>query len=274
MKHFLSCLIVVIITSGGIARSQESPRGASETLENLFNRLVDNYSDQERIQINDSIRTILEGYAKSDSVFRHTFENLRYLGQITSPDSLIKIITWNLVLENEPGRYYCFLVRKMGDSKQNKVYPLSAKYNPDTVRTDTTYNTTNWYGALYYDLRPVIIDGRREWILLGIDYGNAEISRKIIEVLDFKDDDSLSLGRNWFIADEKKSYRIVLEYASNSMMTLRFRSGTSVIFDHLAPFSSSHQGDHRYYGPDYSFDTYDFNGTEWKLNLNVDARNK
>ncbi len=43
----------------------------------------------------------------------------------------------------------------------------------DPVRTDTTYNESDWYGALYYDLRPYIIDKQRCWVLLGIDYGNA-----------------------------------------------------------------------------------------------------
>ncbi len=67
--------------------------------------------------------------------------------------------------------------------KNNKIYRLSTGYNEDPVRTDTTYKVSDWYGALYYDLRPYIIDNTGCWVLLGIDYGNAVISRKIIEVL-------------------------------------------------------------------------------------------
>ncbi len=59
-------------------------------LEELFDRLTGNYNDTERIRINDSIRIILDSYVKSDSVFKHRFTNLRYLGQIMSPDSLLK----------------------------------------------------------------------------------------------------------------------------------------------------------------------------------------
>jgi hypothetical protein len=274
MKRFALYLILYILLPTGIARSQSQVNDTPQVLEDLFDRLVGNYNDTDRIQINDSINMILNSYVRSDTVFTHRFNNLRYLGQIMSPDSLLKIITWNLVLENEPGRYYCYFIRKQGSGKENKIYRLSVSYNENPVRTDTTYNESNWYGALYYDLKPLIVDNIRYWVLLGIDYGNYEISRKIIEVLSFSPDDSILFGRKWFSAGNEIKYRDVFEYASNAMMSLRFRSENSVIFDHLVPFSSTHKDDHRYYGPDYSFDAYDFKDGFWKMTLNVDARNQ
>jgi hypothetical protein len=251
-----------------------SARDTPQVLKEFFDRLVDNYNDNDRIRINDSIRMILDGYVKSDTVFTHRFTNLRYLGQIMSPDSLLKIITWNLVLENEPGRYFCYFIRKQERGKENKIYRLSASYNESPVRTDTIYSESNWYGALYYDLKSYIIDNRHCWVLLGIDYGNSFISRKIIEVLSFSNDDSIIFGRKWFASTEEVKYRDVFEYASNAMMSLRFRSDSSIVFDHLVPFSSSHKDDRQYYGPDYSFDKYNFENGSWKLKINVDARNQ
>jgi hypothetical protein len=274
MKTFISYLLLYIVLSTGIAKSQVSTKDTPQVLEDLFDRLVDNYNDSDRIRINDSIRIILDGYVKSDTVFTHRFTNLRYLGQIISPDSLIKIITWNLVLENEPGRYFCYFIIKQDPGGENMIYRLSASYNDDPVRTDTTYSEPNWYGALYYDLKPCIIDNRRCWVLLGIDYGNFFISRKIIEVLNFSTDNSIIFGRKWFASGEELKYREVFEYASNAMMSLRFRSDSSIIFDHLVPFSDSHKNDRQYYGPDYSFDEYIFENGIWKLTMNVDARNK
>jgi hypothetical protein len=274
MKPFILCLVFSILLSTGIAKSQESVKDAPQVLKELFDRLVDNYNDNDRIRINDSIRSIIDGYVKSDTVFTHRFTNLRYLGQIMSPDSLLKIITWNLVLENEPGRYFCYFIRKQEHGKENKIYRLSTSYNESPVRTDTIYSELNWYGALYYDLRSYIIDNKRYWVLLGIDYGNSFISRKIIEVLSFSNDDSIIFGRKWFASTEEVKYRDVFEYASNAMMSLRFRSDSSIVFDHLVPFSSSHKDDRQYYGPDYSFDKYNFENGLWKLKINVDARNK
>ena len=274
MRLFIIYLILFMLFSTSVAKSQVSATDTPQVLEELFDRLVGNYNDSERIQINDSIRLILDSYVKSDSVFTHRFTNLRYLGQIVSPDSSLKIITWNLVLENEPGKYFCYFIRKQDAVKENKIYRLSVTYNEKPVDSDTTYTESDWYGALYYDLRPFIIDNIRCWILLGIDYGNSEISRKIIEVLSFTPDNSIVFGRKWFASGEEKTYRAVFEYASNAMMSLRFRSESSIIFDHLVSFSSTHKDDRQYYGPDYSFDAYNFENGLWKLVLNVDARNK
>ena len=274
MKRFVLYIILFILLPTGIARSQAPVNNTSQVLEDLFDRLVGNYNDTDRIHINDSIRTILDRYVRSDSVFTHRFNNLRYLGQIMSPDSLLKIITWNLVLENEPGRYYCYFIRKQESGQKSKIYRLSVSYNENPVITDSTYNESNWYGALYYDLRPCIVENSYCWVLLGIDYGNYEISRKIIEVLSFSPDNSIVFGRKWFSSGNEIKYRDVFEYASNAMMSLRFKSENSIIFDHLVSFSSTHKDDHRYYGPDFSFDAYNFENGLWKLTLNVDARNQ
>ena len=272
MRPFILYLIIFVLIIPGKANCQVSSKDTPQKLEELFDRLVGNFNDSDRIVINDSIRLILDGYVKSDTVFTHRFTNLRYLGQIVSPDSLLKIITWNLVLENEPGWYFCYFIRKQ-EHRNNKVYRLSVRYNENPVKTDTTYTETNWYGALYYDLKPYIIENKRCWVLLGIDYGNSFISRKIIDVLSFGSDDSIIFGRKWFSSDKDKKYRDVFEYASNAMMSLHFRSDSSIVFDHLVPFSASHKDDHQYYGPDYSFDQYSFQNGIWKLKLNVDARN-
>ena len=273
MRSVILYLILFISLSTGIAKSQISAKDTPQVLEELFNRLVDNYNDTDRIRINDSIRLIIDGYVKSDTVFIHRFTNLRYLGQIMSPDSLLKIITWNLVLENAPGRYFCYFIRKQEPGESNKIYRLSASYNENPVKTDTIYTEPDWYGALYYDLKPYKTNDKSCWVLLGIDYGNSFISRKIIEVLSFAPDNSIIFGRKWFASGEEIKFRDVFEYASNAMMSLRFKSDSSIVFDHLVPFSASHKDDRQYYGPDYSFDAYNFKNGLWKLIINVDARN-
>jgi hypothetical protein len=274
MRSFLLYLALFILISTNTVNCQISHADTPQILEELFNRLAENYNDNDRIRINDSIRMILDGYVKSDSVFTHRFTNLRYLGQITSPDSLIKIVTWNLILENEPARYYCYFIRKQEQVGENKIYALSANYNEKPVNTDTTYNQSDWYGALYYDLKPCTIDNIRCWVILGIDYGNPDISRKLIDVLNFKPDGSIVFGRKWFESGEEKRYRVVFEYASNAMVSLRFKSENSIIFDHLVPFKPSLTDDRQFFGPDYSFDAYDFDKGIWQLKINVDVRNK
>ena len=122
MRVFTIYLILFISLSTGIAKSQIPANDTPQVLEELFDRLVDNYDDNDSIRINDSIRLIIDSYVKSDTVFNHRFTNLRYLGQITSPDSLIKIITWNLVLENKPGTVFLLFHQKTGIRERKQDY--------------------------------------------------------------------------------------------------------------------------------------------------------
>jgi hypothetical protein len=275
MRRLILYLIIsgVLLSTGSI-KGQESSDSTSDILGKLYGRLVNNYDDLSRIRINDSIRVIVDSYVRSDSVFSHRFDNLRYLGQIISSDSVIKIVTWNLVLGNSPGRYYCYIIRKEGEGKKNKVFKLETEYKVAQVKKDTTYTSSDWYGALYYELRYCEADGKPAWVMLGIDYGNPMVTRKIIEVLSFGPDDSLLFGRKWFVAGELKSFREVMEYAAHATMTLRFSSENSIVFDHLVPFSQSQAGDRQYYGPDYSTDAYYLKNGIWRLSVNIDARNK
>jgi len=260
--------------SGGTIKGQESSDSTSTLLGKLYDRLVNNYDDLSRIRINDSIRVIIDSYVRSDSVFNHRFDNLRYLGQIMSSDSILKIVTWNLVLGKSPGKYYCYIIRKEGEDKKNKVYNLSTEYKDKPVNKDTTYTESDWYGALYYELRYCEAEGKPAWVMLGIDYGNPTVTRKIIEVLSFGPDDSLLFGRKWFISGDITTFREVMEYAAYATMSLRFSSEKSIVFDHLVPFSPSQTGNRQYYGPDYSTDAYYLKDGMWRLSVNIEARNK
>jgi hypothetical protein len=274
MRRFILYLYIIVFFLPSMVKGQGISNDTPEELEKLFGRLVNNYDDSVRLQINDSIRIIIDSYVRSDSIFKHRFTNLRYLGQITSPDSLIKIVTWNLVLAKSPGRYYCYLIKKGEPGKSNRVYSLTSEYREGEIRTDTTYTVSNWYGALYYDLKPYIIAGKRCWVLLAIDYGNPYNSRKIIDVLNFTPDESILFGRKWFKSGDQFIYRKVFEYSSNGIMTLRFTSDRSIVFDHLVPIYTSENAGRQSYGSDYSYDAYNFENGIWRLSINVDARNK
>ncbi len=273
MKIFLFILLLVIIHPS-VAQTDEKPSQISVNLENLYSRLLKSSDDEQKMRINDSIRLIISGYAASDTVFQHNFENLRYLGQITSPDSLLKIITWNLILNNGSNNYNLYIIKRTSPDVQSRIYNLNGEFSEEPPRTDTTYSETDWYGALYYDVRPVATDDETLYLLLGLDFGNSLITRKIIEVLSFSDKDSLIFGREWFMKGKAMIYREVLEYSSTAVTILRFVNNNQIVFDHLVPFSPEHANDRRYYGPDYSYDAYEYRNGLWRLRTNVDIRNK
>jgi hypothetical protein len=274
MRRIWSILILTSIIITSPVKGQINSGNISAELEKLFGRLRENFSSDEKLVINDSIRLIIENYVKSDTVFNHRFSNLRYLGQITSTDSLIKIITWNLILEDGVNKYFCYIVKRSEHESRSKVFNLSGLYKETPIKEDTTYSQMNWYGALYYDIRPFIFNNETNYVILGIDYGNSFITRKIIDILSFNSRNEPVFGKNCFTDGNFIKPRIVFEYASTAVMTLRFISDTSVVFDHLSPFSPEFKDNHQFYGPDFSFDSYNLENGYWRLITDIDIRNK
>lgn len=272
MKRILIIIILVLIQIILVTEGKASESDTSVILEKLFSRLTASREDVDRIRINDSIKFIIDWYSESDTAFTHKFTNLRFLGQITSRDSRLKIITWNLILKDSRSRYYCYFINNTG--KKNQVYRLEGKYSEAPVKSDVTYTEKNWYGALYYDLRPYGKGNDNYWVLLGIDFGNPSITRKIIDVVSFTPEGGIILGRKLFGSGNTAKFREVLEYSSEAVVSLKFVSDKSIVFDHLVPLSPALKGSREYYGPDYSYDSYNLEKGIWIFESNVDIRNR
>jgi hypothetical protein len=273
MKKSIFLVTILSFLLIGNILSQVNLPSTGRDLEGMFSRIRENLSSEQKLKINDSIKSLVDRYAASDSIFRHKFNNLRFLGQITSPDSLIKIITWNLILETGDNRYYCYFIKKGKSNSSNSVYKLSGIYSEKAIRSDTLYSVSDWYGALYYDIRPFKTSGPEQYyLLLGIDYGNSFVTRKIIDVLTFGPDQNLVFGKKCFADGKILRQRVVFEYSTKVVMSLRFLNDKSVVFDHLSPSSPEYKDNHQFWGPDFTFDSYSLENGLWRFNSNVDVR--
>ncbi len=273
MRRIVLIILLIICLPGVFARGQTLSK-ASPSLERLFGRLRSATEDSTRIMINDSVKVIIRGYAGSDSVFSNAFHDIRNLGQIISPDKQFKIITWNMVLDNNNGWYFCYLIKKGTRGMANTVCTLEKKYDSSPITTDTTYNQSDWYGALYYDIKPYRVNGKSCYVLLGINYSDPLVTRKVIDVLSFTPENFPLFGLKRFNTGKGTFFRHVFEYASNGVMSLRFSGSNSIVFDHLVPVPTLSNEGRILYGSDYSFDAYLLKEGVWNLTLKIDARNK
>jgi hypothetical protein len=274
MRRYTFIIIAVFLFSFLQTNCRSASPETSVILENLFRRILDTNNDNERLRLNDSVKVIIDSYVTSDSVFVHKFSKLRYLGQILSPDSKVKIITWNLILREGGNKYFCYITRKGNRGEPNKINKLAGENKDESPVKDTVYSEKNWYGALYYALQPFKKDKETHYLILGIDYGNSPITRKIIDVMTFTQDGRIIFGNNCFRKDEGLSSRVVIEYFSEGVISLRMLSAKTVVFDHLASISDDKKNDPEFMGSDYSFDGYTLKKGYWRFVTNVDARNK
>lgn len=267
-------LIFLLVASLTGTKIRANNPGVAEILEKLYDRIIESRDDDEKLRLNDSVRIIIGAYAESDSVFVHSFENLRYLGQITSPDRKLKIITWNVFLRNSPNRYFCYIIRKDGKKTANTVFTLSGMNREEPVRDDIIYNSGNWYGALYYAISPFRNNKQNCYLVLGLDYGNIGVSRKIIDVLSFSPDDSLMLGLDCFIREERKKLREVLEYSPEGILSLRMENNKTVVFDQPVTVKTGHGDGYELTAAGVSFSGYLLQRGNWKFVSDIDVKNK
>lgn len=272
IRHYL--IIIVFLFFSVTSEGQTPGRDIALVLENLFEGILNTKEDQEKLRINDSIRLIIGAYAESDTVFIHNFTNIRYLGQITSPDSQLKILTWNLFLRNSPNRYFCYFIRKGEKKEPKRVFVLTGQNRDEPVRTDITYSANDWYGALYYAVQPFRVDRKVNYILLGFDYGNLLISRKIIDVLCFTPEGEIVLGKDCFIREQEVKFREVLEYSPEGVVSLRLHNRRLIIFDQLAVVKNSNDNGMEQYGASgLTFDGYKLKNGTWRFVPDIDIRN-
>jgi len=263
-------LLLIAIYAGIISFAQTE----DAFLKKHFSRLRENIPDAQKLIIIDSVKKILSDYSVSDSVFKHRFTDLRFLGQITSPDSLVKLLSWNLVLTDGANRYYCFFIKRNDKVSSPSSLFIEGEYREEPPEKNKVYSAEDWYGSLYYDLRPFVSSGRKNYILLGLDYGNSLVTRKIIETLYFDEHGLPHFGADCLSDGKSLSKRAIFEYSSSAVMSLKFESDSLIVFDHLSPFSPDLKGNYQFYGPDFSFDAYILRNGIWYFKPDIDIKNR
>ncbi len=212
----------------------------------------------------------------SDLLNRSDIENtawdsLQRVSVLSSSDKKLKIFTWNVLFENLTHQCFGFIWYKPDDNYY--LYQLSDFYRENDTLNHKFRSHLEWYGAVYYSIieRPV---GRKQklYTLLGWRGKNALTQQKIIETLEFDRNNLPVFGKSRIRVQRKKTDRIIFTYAINAQMLLRFNKKQNLIVaDHLAPSNSKLEGHYEYYGPDFSYDAFEYSKGKWILKPNIDA---
>jgi len=201
-----------------------------------------------------------------------------------SQDKKIKLYTWSIKLERGEYIYYGFIQKK--DGKKINVFQL--KDDSRNISEHLAFRQLDqlyWYGVNYYQIIDFKYRGKQMYALLGMRH-NAYVSKtKVIEILSFSGKKA-KFGKRVFKYDRKddkdkikqKQQRILMEYNHLVSMTLTYDERYKmIVFDHLTPESSKLKGIRRFYGPDGSYDAFQYTGYKWKYipdKWAVNKRNK
>lgn len=222
-------------------------------------------ADSTKLNLSYEISKIFSDILISPESFEYPFDSLKRIGIRKSQDKKVRVYTWSIKLEKGAHLYYGFIQKKEGN--KIRLFPLIDKTNQITELEYQNLNTDNWYGVNYYQIIDFKYNGKKHYALLGMR-SNEYISKiKIIEVLYFSGKKA-KLGRNVFKYDEKyvkkNAKRILFEYSHKTSMVMNYDERYKmIVFDHLAPENSKLKDIYRFYGPDGSYDAFQYNGQKW-----------
>jgi hypothetical protein len=246
-----------------------------DTLNQLSEEVAASTNNINRLEKNTQFVKKLISALKINHSFEYNFDSLKRVSILKSNDQSFRIITWHLPNDDGTYRYYGTIQMSTPDGSL-KMFPLTDQtQNLSNVNAIT--NNKNWFGARYYEIIPIINQGKTAyWILLGWKGNDQKTSKKVIEVLSFENGEVI-FGKNIFenVKGKPLLNRVIFEYNKQSSMTLLYDKKTNqIIFDHLAPFNPEMIGNYEFYAADLSFDGYKINFGKLSLLENLDLKNE
>lgn len=177
-----------------------------------------------------------------------------------SSDKQFCIISWQV--ERAPKDYHYGAVLFRPESKP--IYLNDIDRNISRINYET-FNSNNWYGALYYHVIPLKINNA--YTILGYRFGKDGSKYRIIEILEIINDDLL-IGAPKFKhlnekGDEEWYYRHVINYSPSANVAIKYDETSQIIyFDHVETFTDVKSGD-VVRAPDGTFEALEFKNEYW-----------
>lgn len=276
MKKVFVFLFLLVTSNLSIA--QDKIALYEDSLKTLGATFMSDSIEDNRIQANYQFIRMFVNSLKEKNSYNHPFKKLQeFIAIRKSDDNKFRIFTWFTQLDNGDYRYYGAV--QVNNPNKLELYPLvdnSQNLNLVTNLSDTTLATNQWFGALYYQIVPVLGIKDPYYILLGWKGKNLQSNSKVVETLFFKDGKPF-FGRQAFEQTPKSNdfkSRIIFTYTKNANMMLRYLKDEKVfVFDHLVPQSKDLEGILDLYAPDLSYDTYKYKFGRWIIQENIKFTN-
>ncbi len=141
---------------------------------------------------------------------------------LATKDSLIQVFTWSVPLTDGSYSFGGVLLSNQKNIRQTYVLRNAKKDLPHAEMDQNS--SSQWFGAVYYQLIEYKHKGNTYYILLGWDGGKYPVARKLIEVLTFNGEGEPKWGAPIFAGN--KIFRKIFEYQQNTYFPLKYEKQT------------------------------------------------
>ena len=221
---FFIAIFFLCFASGYAQRKSSVFAAMEDSIVNLHRSVISERNSAIRYQQNEELLYILEETLGLNNSISHSFDSLKTIAVLTSPDKKVRIFTWYLIDDKGVHEHYGFLQTYDEATKRYKVYPLIDKWQKVDNPSAKMLRCDNWFGALYTKLIEVKGSTGTYYTLLGWNGGNLFSQYKVIDILTFNDKGVPVFGSPVFRNYGKNNYivRVVFEYSKKGYMALNY----------------------------------------------------
>jgi hypothetical protein len=275
--------VAVCLSSAPIAMAQTTLSTSIEDAQKMA-LLVDAYHDSLAVSTNDEKRVewsnlmeakLVEMAAVSSDkdVYQADYAYWRF-AKLMSPDQRFRIINWNVPLQN--GEHIYYGVIWIWSEKENRFFAVTLKDSQrDGDKWDARYfDAEQWPGALYYEIIPCKSKRRKEtdtYTLLGWDGRDNMTNAKVLDVIKIISNEKVRFGEGLFETPLGTKKRLMFQYSDEVSASFKYYpKKNAIVMDHLSPKNAMMEGIYADYGPDGTYDLYQWEKGKWKLYTSID----
>jgi len=247
---------------------------AQDVLVRLSGCMLNDSSFEKRKACGAAFEKALDSLLVEADGWNYPLDTIRSISALTPPDNAFRLITWNIPQDDGTFEFKGRLRLANKGSESGKMMCLNDARASINKPQTKPLSTDNWYGALYYKLIRTKYKRKTYYTLLGWNGNTALSNQKVIDVLQLSKDGKVTFGAPIFEDVKGTKHRVILEYAEQAAVSLRYLENDAVIvFDHLVPTNPAFEGQFAFYSSDFSNDAYRFEKGKWKLIRNYAAKN-
>ena len=278
-SFILGCIFFLSFTSRAqqsAASGTQKLKAYQDTLQDISFKMINDSLEPQRYNASYKFIKTLVTALKTSNSFNFPFDSLKSISIQTSSDKRFRIFSWHVMNADGSYRYYGTVQINNPDGKL-QMFPLVDFTSEFKNPADSTTTNDKWYGAQYYRIISVLNNVKTPYyMLLGWKGNNVKSTKKVIDVIHFKDNKAF-FGMPVFDGDKENPLkkRVIFEYDRKASMVLNWDPKiTTIIFDHLAPPDDRLKGRFELYGPDFSYDGYRLANSRWKLVEDIQVSNQ
>lgn len=205
-----------------------------DAISGLAEEMLTNKDKQVRLATSQQLEIKLKEVLAKDPDLEYAFQNIKGVSILNAENKDFRIFTWQVYIDPETYEYAGLIQTKDG-AIYNLVDKSAGMPNPEFFRL----KPDNWYGALYYGMRPFQHENKTMYLLFGYDAYSLYNKRKIVEVLYFDHEGKPKFGKKVIQVKDgygrlRDIYRYLIEYSVTVNVGLKYsEENNMVMYDHL-----------------------------------------